>query len=150
MLPTENVSQKNTHSRAEPRTSSRIFFQMIRVISSPSSSTTGFFTAILSSESSRQRANQSQPQEEKSDQPTMNLRRDRERRPNDSHIFDIELANPLATKRELEGLFNECEYMGTKAVLPRGRRPIVRGRTIILWVSPMNVWTASRRDRIQT
>lgn len=31
------------------RTSSRIFFQMILVISSPSSSTTGFFTLILSS-----------------------------------------------------------------------------------------------------
>ena len=32
------------------RTSSRIFFQMMRVISSPSSSTTGFFTTILWSE----------------------------------------------------------------------------------------------------
>jgi len=31
------------------RTSSRIFFQMMRVISSPSSSTIGFFTTIFSS-----------------------------------------------------------------------------------------------------
>jgi hypothetical protein len=37
------------NKKDEPRrTSSRIFFHMIRVISSPSSSTTGFFTTIFS------------------------------------------------------------------------------------------------------
>jgi hypothetical protein len=43
-----SVSLSTTPRRNERRTSSRIFFHMIRVISSPSSSTTGFFTTILS------------------------------------------------------------------------------------------------------
>jgi len=43
-----SVPASRTNEKETEGTSSRIFFHMMRVISSPSSSTTGFFTTIFS------------------------------------------------------------------------------------------------------
>ena len=60
-LEKSNTSARCTANVERDRTSSLIFFQMMRVISSPSSSTTGFFTAIFCAAATARRVYQRRP-----------------------------------------------------------------------------------------